>query len=27
LGPSCCTSAGACGCPLIPWTAGFLGCL
>lgn len=27
LGPSCCTSAGKCGCPLIPWTAGFLGCI
>lgn len=27
LGPSCCTTAGKCGCPLIPWTAGFLGCI
>jgi hypothetical protein len=27
LGPSCCTTAGKCGCPLVPWTAGFLGCI
>ena len=27
LGPGCCTSAGKCGCPLIPWTGGILGCI
>lgn len=27
LGPACCTTAGKCGCPLVPWTAGILGCI
>lgn len=26
LGPACC-NGNQCGCPLIPWTAGFLGCI